>query len=90
MVLHFISLISKLIFSGQKNPARQQIGNKSFKTLMRHLIQISKQMLNLIELGNYTTFTQLLIRRKFILFWLDLSIFYLTETPESSKQKLGL
>ena len=52
LVLQFISLILKLIFSGRKNPARQQIGNKSFKTLMRHLIQISQQMLNFIVVGN--------------------------------------
>ena len=52
LVWRIISLILKLIFSGQKKPARQQMGNKSFKTLMRYLIQISQQVLNLTELGN--------------------------------------
>ena len=52
LVLRFISLILKLIFSERKSPALQQIGNKSFKTLMQHLIQILQHMLNLSELGN--------------------------------------
>ena len=43
LVLRFISLILKLVIPGRKNPGRQQIVNKSFKTLTRHLIQISQQ-----------------------------------------------
>ena len=86
-MLRFISLILKLIFSGRKNPARQQIGNKSFKTLMRHLIQISQTDVKSQQL---TTCTQLLICRKYILFWLDLSIYSLFEPPERSKRKFGL
>ena len=49
-MLRFISLILKLFFSGRKNLARQQIGNKSFQTSVRYLFQISQQMLNLTEI----------------------------------------
>ena len=49
--MHFISLNLKLFFSGRIF-YWQQLGNKYFKTLITHLIQISQQILNIIKLGN--------------------------------------
>ena len=48
-----VTLTLKPNFLGQIFPFPwQQLSNKCFKTVIRHLIQILQLMLNLIELGN--------------------------------------